>query len=726
MWRFASIQSKIASFSGASLVASAGALVLFGVVSSNLTSNFVTERTSTLLERKSEELLLQTARAQGGMIQAELEMALTTAQTMAETFATLVQENRSVAVPPGFRRTQINEILQRVLKTNPEFNGTYSAWMPNAIDGDDAGYRGRRDLGTDETGRFLSYWTRQNGKEGLQPLVEYESADLHPNGVMKGGWFLGPRDTGKPSVLGPLPYVVQGKNVFLATMSAPIMVGGKFLGVAGTDYDLAFVEDLAVRVNKSIFGGKGEVVILSDLGLIVAHSAKPEAIGSSAEPLSADWANDLKAIRSGEVSASYEAKSDMLRAFAPIRLGDSGKSWSVLIKVPRPVILAEAMALSKDMADRNGTAILTQVGVGVLIALVGIVLMWLMSGAIARPIRASAVFAEGIAKGDFEQTLDVEARDETGVLATALREMMSELKASIAQRAEDQRAAEAARRAAMLQLADELENSVSQVVERVGQVAVRMTDAANAMNAAADEGVAQAASVAAAAEQASSNVQTVASATEELSASIREIGQQVNTSASIAADAVTAADEANTQVMGLTSAAEKIGAVVQLITDIANQTNLLALNATIEAARAGDAGKGFAVVAGEVKSLASQTARATEDIAAQVSEMQRVSKETAEVIQQVGSIINRINGISTTIASAMEEQDAATQEIARNVGEAAQGTGSVSETISMVSGAAQRSGEMTKSLLGVATELSHEAGNLDGAIGGFLRKVREQ
>jgi methyl-accepting chemotaxis protein len=216
----------------------------------------------------------------------------------------------------------------------------------------------------------------------------------------------------------------------------------------------------------------------------------------------------------------------------------------------------------------------------------------------------------------------------------------------------------------------------------------------------------------------------VASATEELSASIGEITNQVTESTRIVGDAVHQANDTNSKVQGLAQAAEKIGEVVRLINDIAGQTNLLALNATIEAARAGEAGKGFAVVASEVKTLATQTAKATEEIAAQVRAIQEATASSAEAIGSITKTISRVSEISTTIASAVEEQGAATQEISRNVQQAAQGTQEVSSNIGAVTSAAQQTGSAANEVLQSASELSRNGEMLKSQVEEFLRTVR--
>lgn len=284
--------------------------------------------------------------------------------------------------------------------------------------------------------------------------------------------------------------------------------------------------------------------------------------------------------------------------------------------------------------------------------------------------------------------------------------------------------AEAKRKAEMNALADAFEASVKQVVQTVGSAAVQVQSSSGALANTAEETTRQASAVAAASEQASANVQTVASASEELAASINEIARQVAQSAQMASQATERARATGATVDGLAQAASKIGEVVGLITQIASQTNLLALNATIEAARAGDAGKGFAVVASEVKSLANQTAKATEEISRQIQAVQGATEEAVIAIQGIGKTIEDINQISATIASAVEEQTSATKEISRNVQEASSGTVEVSRNIGGVSQAASEAGRSASEMMGAANELSRQAETLSTEVDRFVARIR--
>jgi methyl-accepting chemotaxis protein len=359
----------------------------------------------------------------------------------------------------------------------------------------------------------------------------------------------------------------------------------------------------------------------------------------------------------------------------------------------------------------------------------GIVLGYLLATfGISRPLAKSVANLNQLAKGDLStQIFGAERKDEIGEIASALdvfkQNSLEVRRLQEEQKLQEQRAAEEKRRG-MHELAERFESSVGGIVKMIAAAATEMRSTAESMSATAEETSRQSTAVAAASEQASTNVQTVASAAEELSSSITEIGRRVSESSNISGCAVEEATRTNAEVKGLAEAAHKVGNIVQLINDIASQTNLLALNATIEAARAGEAGKGFAVVASEVKSLANQTAKATEEIAGQIQAMQNATTAAVGAIDGISGTITKINGIATAIASAVEEQGAATQEIARNVQQAAAGTSEVSSNIAGVTQAASQTGAASAQVLSTASELAKQSEILRAEVDKFLNNIR--
>jgi methyl-accepting chemotaxis protein len=284
--------------------------------------------------------------------------------------------------------------------------------------------------------------------------------------------------------------------------------------------------------------------------------------------------------------------------------------------------------------------------------------------------------------------------------------------------------AAAAQKVARLQMADSFEAKVGHVVAQLSSGATELQATAQAMSTTATETNRQATTVAAAAEEASAGVQTVATAAEELTASIREISRQVAQSSQVSERAVADARRTDSIVRMLAESAQKIGDVVGLITSIAGQTNLLALNATIEAARAGDAGKGFAVVASEVKSLANQTAKATDEIGSQITQIQGATAEAVQAIRSINTTIEEVSRISTTIAAAVEEQEAATAEIARNVQQTSVSNQEVTSNITSVNQAASDTGAAATQVYGAATDLSQQAEHLTREVGDFVAGIR--
>ncbi|HTZ79432.1 MAG TPA: globin-coupled sensor protein [Stellaceae bacterium] len=275
------------------------------------------------------------------------------------------------------------------------------------------------------------------------------------------------------------------------------------------------------------------------------------------------------------------------------------------------------------------------------------------------------------------------------------------------------------------ELAAGFEASIASVVGAVSSASTELHSSAQALSSTAEETNRQSMAVNLGAEETSASVQSVAGATEELSASISEIARQVEQSSDIMRQAVEQGRNANTTVAGLTAAAQRIGDVVKLIQDVASQTNLLALNATIEAARAGEAGKGFAVVASEVKALANQTSKATEEIGAQISEIQIATRQTVAAIEAITGTISQISEISGAIASAVQEQSAATQEISGSVQQASKGTTEITSNIAGVTQAAGETGNAAHQVMTASGELSRQAEKLGGEVEGFLTKIRE-
>ncbi|MBK1839413.1 HAMP domain-containing protein [Azospirillum sp. YIM B02556] len=362
-------------------------------------------------------------------------------------------------------------------------------------------------------------------------------------------------------------------------------------------------------------------------------------------------------------------------------------------------------------------------------SLIGAVaLAWLVVGRhIVARLSALSDSMRAIAEGRLDAPIPAAGADEIGDMTRALtifRDTANEAKAANARAEVERGRAAGERRRAMVEMAGNFETSVRGVLDRVAQAAGEMQDMAERMTSSAGLTAGEATTAAGSSQQAEGNVKAVAAATEELSASIQEIGTQVHASSQIARKAADEAERTDRTVEGLAQTAGRIGEVVGLIQSIAGQTNLLALNATIEAARAGEAGKGFAVVASEVKGLATQTAKATEDISAQIAAMQSVTQEAVDAIRSIAGTIREVNEIAATIAAAVEQQSAATREIARNVGEAADSTQHVRGNIDSVANAARESGESANRVLSASSTVQEQLRTLAGQVDVLVGEMR--
>jgi methyl-accepting chemotaxis protein len=523
---------------------------------------------------------------------------------------------------------------------------------------------------------------------------------------------------------------INQSDAFIAEQMTIKRLAWALRDAAGTD---------RLTVGAAIAGGKGlsadqqrQLAVLE--GRIGgAWKAIEEATKApTTPPLLRQAVEDAKNRYFAELAAKRQTIVTDLVAGKPVAI--SGGEW---VKLSNPglesliAIANTAFALTEAHASeevaRVDRSCYLQIGITFVFLAGGVLATLFVIRRVARPMAAMTQAMLLVAQGELSHAIPFDRRqDEMGDLARALAvfrdNAASKVRIEAAQRAEQARKEQ--RQQAIEQRVGAFDGTVGGMIEALATAAGAMRATSQSMSATAEQTGQQASAVNTAAEHASANVQTVAAASEELYASIAEISRQVGQAATVAAEAVKQTDKTDGTVQSLAEMAQRIGEVVQLINDIASQTNLLALNATIEAARAGEAGKGFAVVASEVKSLALQTSKATEDIAAQISAIQNATKNAVDAIKGVGHIIGQVSEISASIASAVEEQGAATKEITRNTQEAARSTEEVSNNIGGVSQGAGMTGKAAGHVLASAAELSRMSDQLKREVDGFLTDIR--
>jgi methyl-accepting chemotaxis protein len=468
------------------------------------------------------------------------------------------------------------------------------------------------------------------------------------------------------------------------------------------------------------------LLMISMDGISIANGAAPKQEGTNrldvkdvtGKSITGSFLETLKTADEGTTSYYYP-KPGQTEALAKLTFVKRFRPWNAFI----------GTGVYTDDIDAEFHAALLHLG---LAALLLMVIAGGMVYAVNRNITSSLGSLKGkmekLATGDFTITIDeTRRRDEIGEMARTV-EVFKENAQQVAHLQQEQddlkKKGEQDKKQAMQQLAGTFEAKVRGIVDGVSGAAGEMQKMARSMSATADGSRQQSLAAASGANQATANVQTVAAASEELSTSITEIGRQVTQASTVSRKAADEGERTNKTVSGLSESAQRIGEVVALINDIASQTNLLALNATIEAARAGEAGKGFAVVASEVKSLANQTAKATDDIRAQVAAIQAETRSAVDAIQGISKTILEVNEISSSIATAVEEQTAATQEITRNVQEAASGTQEVSRNMGSVTEAVEQAGSTASQVLSAADRLAKQASTLRTEVDHFLETIR--
>jgi methyl-accepting chemotaxis protein len=542
---------------------------------------------------------------------------------------------------------------------------------------------------------------------------------------------------------------------------ALVAMGGYFLHMLRTNQVTAEAlfsgpvrqAEAVAQLNTAVWAGSANLYRVAAMAANEKDQSALEKLIQQASASLKDVSEALKTAQGAENGASTAARFDRLRtavagylkqgndaldivdgdpASALVFIKGAERHFAEIAKLTDDLILTSNDLRDREIArtelalDAQRSALIAILFVA---AVLGVLLSFLVGRDISRPVVSMCAAMRELAQGNFDAALPgLDRRDEVGQMAHAVEEFKLQAMARAGREASDREAknreAEQARKAELQKFADGFETAVGKIVETVTSTSQSLQAAAHSLSRTADTTRQQATVVASASEEASANVQSVSASAEELASSVAEIARQVHESSRIAAEAVQQAGKTDTRIAELSQLAHRVGDVVKFITAIADQTNLLALNATIEAARAGEAGRGFAVVAQEVKALAAQTAKATEEISGQIAGIQSATHDSVAAIKEIGATIGRIAEIAAAIAAAIEQQGSATQEIARNVQQAAQGTSQVAENIGDVNRGAGETGAASSQVLSSAQLLANESTQLRREVGKFLKTVR--
>ena len=667
-----SIRLKIVLLSGLCLLGVIALVVGMNIYNTAQNNALVSDSSSRMLTDSVQQLLQAKAAEQAVQLQRTFGDSLVALTALADQVKDLRTLAAKRSLEPGALREELNQSLKTAFERNSKVLGIWMSFEPNALDGKDSEFVDDKARVSNDKGRFSSYWSRAGG-EGLNTIMVEEDLNkttLNLNGTPYNIWYTCPRDTRRACLLDPYEDTVGGKLVLMTTIALPLLVDGKLIGVLGVDIALNALQASTDAAQKDLFNGMAQLEILSSTGLIAAYSGEPAKVGKNLiDTLGAEGKEIVQLL--GSDNRTILEQDNTIRAVYPVKPLADAKSWGIVIKLPKAVLLADNVKLQAvlDKAQASGT--LKALLVAAVAALLGLLLVWLTATGVTRPINSVAAMLKDIASGDGDltQRLAYSKKDELGELVTWFNRFLDKLQPTSAQ---IKQSISEARGTADQSSAIARQTSEGMQVQfrEIDQVAT----ASNEMSATAHDVANSASNAASAARGADQSAREGMSIIEQSTRDITTLADEVS--------------KAVSEVEALAVNSEQIGSVLEVIRSIAEQTNLLALNAAIEAARAGESGRGFAVVADEVRNLAKRTQDSVEEIrqvieriqsgtrgvvATMHSSQQQAQSNAGQIhqaVQALGKISDAVTVISDMnlqIASAAEQQSAVAEEVNRNV-----------------------------------------------------------
>lgn len=679
-----SIQWKITLLAGLCLLAIVAVLVSVSLYRMSTSTELVKNTSAKMLGFSARERMEGEGKVQSLTIQQYFLSSYKDGINLARQVLNHLEAARELELDGAAVREDLNLQVKRALQANPQLLSFNLTFEPDALDGNDASHINRADLGSNEAGRFSSYWVQRDGQLTGLAAPEEVITDTSPmlDGSPFNTWYTCPMRSQQPCLVEPYFDETSGQKELITSLTIPLIESDKVIGVVGMDISLGKLQELANSANAGFFDGRGVISIVTPAGLLAGHSRDAGQLGHrlvSAYP--ADYSELLNLQGNGQVE--NRETNGQLQVLAPLLPIPGSKPWAVLLEVPITTLLEPARALQQELDMNNAKGTWLELLLGLAVALVGLLLVWLTARGVTRPILGVAAMLRDIAsgEGDLTRRLDYVHKDELGELTGWFNRFLDKLQPIIA---DVKRSVQEARSTAdqSAAIASSTSDGMHHQFREVAQVAT----ASNEMSATAQDVARSAAQAADAARGADQAART----------GLAIIGSTTHAIEQLAGEMTAAMDQVRT----LATSSERISSVLEVIRAIAEQTNLLALNAAIEAARAGEAGLGFAVVADEVRNLAKRTQDSVEEIRKVIEGLQEDTREVVgsmnsshqhaqgsvqQVEKAMGALesicgaVTIITDMNLQIASAAEEQSAVAEEINRNVAAIRDVTESLSE-----------------------------------------------